>query len=192
MPSSVQQIAFGVILVLCAYLVMKRQMTMGTLLAGVSYVPILFSSISSLLGTRIGYESVKNLIYALDEILDSEQEQGIITAVEDGSIAIEINNLDFAYDREGFHIHIKQLSLKPGEMLAVVGESGSGKSALFDVLCGFYRINSGSVRVFGKEIGDIQPDILRQFLCLTSQNVILWNKTIEENIIYPIRKKNIP
>lgn len=73
-------------------------------------------------------------------------------------------------------------------MLAIVGESGSGKSALFDVLCKFYRVESGSVQIFGEEINDIQPETLRNIVRLVSQNVVLWNKTIEENIIYPAKK----
>lgn len=75
-----------------------------------------------------------------------------------------------------------------GEILAIVGESGSGKSALFDVLCKFYRVESGSVQIFGEEINDIQPETLRNIVRLVSQNVVLWNKTIEENIIYPTKK----
>lgn len=191
LPNIVQQIAFGVILILCAYFVMKEKMTMGTLMACVSYVPVLFSAISSLMGTRIGYEEVKNSVRAFDEIVDSAQEYGSIKKIEKVPLAIEINNLKFSYGRGDFCIHIEQLSLKEGEVLAVVGESGSGKSALFDVLCRFYKINNGSVRVFGKEINDIDPEVLRSTIRLVSQNVILWNKTIEENIIYPTRKKDI-
>lgn len=188
LPNVSQQLAYGIILVLCAYLVVKEQMTIGTLIAAVSYVPILFASLNALLGTRIGYEAVRNSIRVLDGIFDSAQESGTITELEDFSYALCVKNLDFTYGRDDFHIRIENLSLKTGEMLAIVGESGSGKSALFDVLCKFYRVESGSVQIFGEEINDIQPETLRNIVRLVSQNVVLWNKTIEENIIYPTKK----
>lgn len=188
LPNVSQQLAYGIILVLCAYLVVKEQMTIGTLIAAVSYVPILFASLNALLGTRIGYEAVRNSIRVMDGIFDSAQESGTITELVDSSYALCVKNLDFTYGRDDFHIRIEKLSLKMGEILAIVGESGSGKSALFDVLCKFYRVESGSVQIFGEEINDIQPETLRNIVRLVSQNVVLWNKTIEENIIYPAKK----
>lgn len=187
LPNVVQQITYGLLLVICAYFVIKGQMTMGTLLASVSYVPILFTSMNALMGTKIGYASVSNSIKNLDELMDSRQEMGEIREIYPNEYAVQIHDLHFSYDRSDFQIQIDDLDIKKGEIVAVVGDSGSGKSALFDVLCRFYKVEKESVRVFGEKLNDIEPNTLRNLFRLVSQDTFLWNKSIEENILYPKR-----
>lgn len=185
LPNIAQQIAFGILLVICAFFVMREKMTMGALVAAISYIPILFASLDSLLGTRVGYAAIKSALKSLDEIMEAGKEKGIVSKLDFSAFPIEIQNLDFTYGREGFQLKIRDLAVKSGEMLAIVGESGSGKSALFDVLCRFYQFQNGSVRLFGKELNAIETSVLRSVVRLSAQDSVLWNKSIEENILYP-------
>lgn len=190
LPNIAQQTAFGILLVICAFFVMRERMTMGALVAAISYIPILFASLDSLLGTRVGYAAIKSAVKSLDEIMEAGKEKGTVSKLDFSALPVEIRNLDFTYGREGFQLKIRDLPVKSGEMLAIVGESGSGKSALFDVLCRFYQFQNGSVRLFGKELNAIEPSVLRSVVRLSAQDSVLWNKSIEENILYPNSLKN--
>lgn len=185
LPGIAQQLSFGLLLFLCALSVRKGQMSMGALFAGISYIPILFASFNNLLGIQVGYAALQGAIDSLDELLDAPRESGSITQPDPAALPVMVRDLDFSYGREGFRLTIGELAVHPGEMVAIVGESGSGKSALFDVLCRFYPAKEGQVEVFGQEISRIDPIALRQIVGFSTQESTLWNKSIEENILYP-------
>ena len=192
LPNAAHEISLGIVLIFCAYFVMKNKMSVGTLVAIISYIPILFSTINIFFNTKIGYSAVKEALNGLDSILSSELEDGEIYQLNESTKAISFKNVEFMYERKGFNIKINKLDIESGDIIAIVGESGSGKSALFDILSKFYEVNDGCIEIFGVNINDINTDFLRDVLGLFSQEVNLWNKTIEENIIYPnpLNEKN--
>ena len=76
------------------------------------------------------------------------------------------------------------LSLPVGKVVALVGESGSGKSTLIDLLLRFRDVTSGSITVDGVDIRSVQQASLVQHCALVSQDLFLFNDTIESNIRY--------
>ncbi len=94
---------------------------------------------------------------------------------------IELKNVSFSYDSE---LVLKQfnLSIPKGKTVALVGQSGSGKSTIANLLTRFYDINQGSISIDGIEIKDLKLQSLRGLLGLVTQDSILFNDTIKENI----------
>jgi subfamily B ATP-binding cassette protein MsbA len=94
---------------------------------------------------------------------------------------IELKNVSFSYDSE---LVLKQfnLSIPKGKTVALVGQSGSGKSTIANLLTRFYDINQGSISIDGIEIKDLKLKSLRGLLGLVTQDSILFNDTIKENI----------
>ena len=71
-----------------------------------------------------------------------------------------------------------------GESLAIVGRSGSGKSTLVNLLPRFYDARSGSVRIDGRDVREYQLQSLREQIAVVSQDVVLFNDTIRNNIAF--------
>src|SRR5690606_35303090 len=95
--------------------------------------------------------------------------------------SVEIKNVSFSY---GENQVIKNLSLTvhKGEKVALVGLSGSGKSTLINLLLRLYNIEEGEILLDGKKIEDYTLESLRDCFALVSQDIFLFNDTIEENL----------
>ena len=102
--------------------------------------------------------------------------------IESISSGIEINNISFLYEDE---IVIDGLNLKipKGKSFALVGQSGSGKSTLANLICRFYDVNSGSIKVDGINIKNFKKDALRNLIGLVTQDSILFNDSIKNNLL---------
>jgi subfamily B ATP-binding cassette protein MsbA len=77
-----------------------------------------------------------------------------------------------------------ELHVKPGETLAIVGRSGSGKSSLVNLLPRFYDVTSGTVSIDGRDVRDYELANLREQISLVSQDIVLFNDTIRNNIAF--------
>ena len=98
---------------------------------------------------------------------------------------IEIRDLRFAYDTTGEAV-LQDMSLaaKPGQTIAVVGPSGGGKTSLVDLIARFYDAQGGEIRVDGHDIRALSLACLRENIALVSQDVVLYNDTVFNNIAY--------
>jgi len=113
---------------------------------------------------------------------------------EDDSGAIELprargdvvfDGVCFSYgDKKGPVLRDIDVVLEAGKTLAVVGHSGSGKSTLASLLPRFYELDSGNIRIDGVSIQDLTLASLRANISLVTQDVVLFNDTIENNLAY--------
>jgi len=98
---------------------------------------------------------------------------------------IDFNNINFSYHGgDSSILHNIDLHIQAGETIALVGASGSGKTSLVNLLPGFYSIESGEILIDGINIHDISLTSLRENIALVSQDVVLFNDTIRNNIAY--------
>lgn len=99
---------------------------------------------------------------------------------------IDIGRLCFAYPArpEVLAINDLTLSIRAGETLALVGPSGAGKSTLFDLLLRFFDSQSGTIRLEGIDIRNLELFELRRCFALVSQNPVLFHGTIGDNLRY--------
>ncbi|MBK8845349.1 MAG: ATP-binding cassette domain-containing protein [Bacteroidetes bacterium] len=98
-------------------------------------------------------------------------------------------NVSFSYD-EGNVLKNINLTIPKGKTLAMVGASGSGKSTLSYLIPRFYEISSGRLLMDGIEIKDIKLNSLRQLIAYVSQETVLYNDTIRNNILFGLQNKS--
>ncbi|MFT5082533.1 MAG: subfamily B ATP-binding cassette protein MsbA [Lentisphaeria bacterium] len=97
---------------------------------------------------------------------------------------IEFNDVSFGYSGDNKALDKLNLTIEPGETVALVGESGSGKTTIASLLLRFYRANQGSILIDGTPISDISLASLRRNVALVNQQTILFNDSISANIAY--------
>lgn len=97
---------------------------------------------------------------------------------------IEFDHISFAYDAEHPALTDFNLSVKPGQIVALVGPSGAGKSTVANLLPRFYDVTSGRLTIDGVDVRDVTFSSLRQQIGLVPQETMLFNATVRENILY--------
>lgn len=105
-------------------------------------------------------------------------------AFRPGLDGIEFDRVCFAYHPRRPILRDLTFSVAPGEKVAIVGASGAGKSTLGRLLFRFYDVDSGAIRVGGRDIRDLTLDSWRAALGVVPQDTVLFNDTLEANIRY--------
>jgi len=123
---------------------------------------------------------------SLFSIMDEPDEVDTGTVVKDRADGqIEFRNVSFAYgDQTAVVLHDISVTIAAGETLAVVGHSGSGKSTLVSLLPRFYEVTAGDILLDGVPIRDYTLASLRDNISLVSQDVVLFDDTIANNLAY--------
>lgn len=172
--------------VMYAVLSMRTEYEPGVLIAYLTGAALLPKSLRSL--SEVHGQIQKGIAAAesIFEMLDTPGE------VDDGDHAVdrvcgelEIKNLQFTYPGASDPaLNGVNLQVKPGSMVALVGRSGSGKSTLVNLLPRFYSGFEGSILLDGEPLQSYQLNNLRQQLAMVSQDVVLFNDTVHNNIAY--------
>ncbi len=128
--------------------------------------------------------SIFLLIDEENEVDDGEKEH-LITNTDGLTGKIEFRNVSFSYDKEQKNaLSDIDLTIQPGETVAIVGKSGSGKTTLVNLLPRFYDITEGKLLIDGFAVDDYTLKSLRNNISLVTQEVILFNDTIFNNVAY--------
>lgn len=120
------------------------------------------------------------------ELLDSEEQSddsGSKTLTSCGG-NLDIENVSFSYSPDKPLIEDFSLNVKAGQKIAIVGPTGCGKTTFINLLMRFYDVNSGSIKLDGTDIRDIQRNSLREQFGMVLQNTWLLNGTVRENLAY--------
>ena len=106
---------------------------------------------------------------------------------------VAFNNITFAYPQRSEVQVLKGINIeaKPGETIALVGSSGCGKSTVVSLLERFYDPLSGSVNIDGKNIRDYGLKNIRSQIALVSQEPILFDRSIRDNIFYGLPESHV-
>ncbi|KEI04395.1 ABC transporter ATP-binding protein [Clostridium botulinum] len=95
---------------------------------------------------------------------------------------IEFDNVSFEYEKGENTLNNLSFKAKEGTMTALVGPSGSGKTTITSVIARFWDVNKGKIKIGGKDIKNIKPDVLLKNISIVFQDVYLLNDTIYNNI----------
>ncbi|MDQ3394538.1 MAG: ABC transporter ATP-binding protein/permease [Bacteroidota bacterium] len=129
-----------------------------------------------------GLASGERIFKVIDTPIEIKDIDGA-TPIKDFKEGIRFNNVSFAYDKELILKDIN-LEIKKGETIALVGTSGGGKSTLADLIPRFYDPVQGDILIDGKSIKNLQLESLRDLMGIVTQESILFNDTITNNIAF--------
>lgn len=131
--------------------------------------------------------SVKKGNAAAERVLEILEQENPITSKKDATIKIAFEdkitfeNISFAYENENVLTNFT-LEIPKGKTVALVGQSGSGKSTIANLLTRFYDVQSGSIKIDNIDIKDFNLQNLRSLMGLVTQDSILFNDTISNNM----------
>ncbi|EEI24652.1 ABC transporter ATP-binding protein [Lentilactobacillus hilgardii] len=189
----IEYLGTAIVLLLGTIFVFKKQLTLGELVAYLSYVGILQSPISSfsrLLNqfqqSLVSYGRIMDIMALKPQILDAP------SAVDFPKIktGVVFDHVTFTYDvddPETSHkpaIRDVSFDIPFGEQTALVGHSGAGKSTITELLDRLYDIDNGQITFDGVSIKDIKLRSLRQNIAIVSQDIFIIDGTIADNIKY--------
>lgn len=135
------------------------------------------------------FANINQGIAAGGRVLELLDTKSTITSPEDGGVEltefseeIEFRNVRFSYESDREVIGGINFKVKKGETVALVGPSGGGKSTTSDLIPRFYDVCSGEILIDGKNIKEYNLPSLRKAMGIVSQETVLFNDTIENNI----------
>jgi ATP-binding cassette, subfamily B, bacterial MsbA len=162
------------------------RMTTGELLGFLTALGMLAQPLRNLIGVsgpmQQGIAGAQSIFEMIDE---PAEPQGGSRVVGRARGEVEFDNVSFTYESgKGPALSGIALKVAPGENIAIVGRSGSGKSTLVNLLPRFYDVKAGEVRIDGVDVRDYQLRSLREQIAVVSQDVVLFNDTIRNNIAF--------
>lgn len=182
----IEQVGVTLIIILTAYLVLDRQMTIGSIMFHI----LLFNNVSAPIRQlhRIYDQMNEALTYAegFFEILDADdaiEESGPLTG-ENLKGEFELQHIDFTYPNGTQALWDVNMTIPAGKTIAFVGLSGAGKTTLLNLLCKFYSPDKGRILLDGRELQQYDTHRLRRNIGLVLQKNHIFRGSIEENIRY--------
>ncbi len=128
------------------------------------------------------FASARRVFDILDEEPESSDANGV--EVENCNGSIEIKNVSFSYNPEVPLIQGLDLSVKPGQRIAIVGPTGCGKTTFINLLMRFYDVTNGEILIDGRDIRDMKRKNLRSLYGMVLQDTWIFTGTVRENIAY--------
>jgi ATP-binding cassette, subfamily B, bacterial MsbA len=182
----------GAVLIALALLYARDQINHGAMTVG-EFGTFVFAMLSAYTPLkRIGsfYQQLEQARGATAEVFDflalgeEESEKPGAVTLPPFSREVALEKVNFAYEREAAVLRDINLTARAGEVVAIVGSSGSGKTTLVNLLPRFASPVSGKVRFDGHDIEDVTLKSLRQQIAIVTQENILFNDTVWNNLCY--------
>ena len=160
----------------------------GDLVAYMLYITTLIATIRRIVEFaeqfQRGMTGIERFYEIMDAPVDIQDAPGAVPLrVTEG--AIEFENVSFEYpDDHNRVLRHLNLSIRPGENLALVGPSGGGKTTVCNLIPRFYDVTGGVIRIDGQDIRNVTLESLRSSVGIVQQDVYLFSGTVRENIAY--------
>ncbi len=168
------------------YLVSRQQITVGVLTAFIAYIGRFYTRLDSMSRivsvTQKAAAGAKRIFDILDHVSNVPDPVNPVRMPKiEGRI--EMDGIGFRYGNRSV-IRGLNLQIKPGEMIGLVGHSGSGKSTLVNLICRFYDVTDGAIRIDGVDVRRFAVADFRKHIGLVLQEPFLFFGTVAENIAY--------
>lgn len=161
-------------------------MTVGDFVAYVAYIVTFSTASSTFFSLPVIIQPVFTSVERLQELFRTETESGQSGEIIPDSIEgkIEFQDVSFSYVDETPVLHGVNLSVGPGEVVALIGRTGAGKTTLINLLLKFFTPQSGMITLDGYDLADLDSGWVRRQVSVVSQDLFLFHTSIEENIRY--------
>ena len=167
-------------------LILRGEMTIGILVAFLSYMRLFFQPLRELSQKYSIVQSAMASAERIFQLLDTRSGLPVLPeplGPQAVSGTLEFSNVTFGYDPDKPVIHNLSMKVAPGETVAIVGATGSGKSTLINLLERMYDPDSGRILLDGHDLRELDPQWLRNTVGLVMQEVYLLRGTIKEYIL---------
>jgi len=163
--------------------VIEGQIQWGVLVAMLQYVPRFFMPIRDIAERYNTLQVAMASSERIFELVDSTPEpRGGEWQADQLRGSIEFDGVSFAYKGEDWVLRDVSFVVEPGQSVAIVGATGAGKSTIINLVCRFYDIQRGAIRVDGVDIREWDVQALRRRVGIVQQDVFLFSGDVEHNI----------
>ncbi|MDR2268599.1 MAG: ABC transporter ATP-binding protein/permease [Rickettsiales bacterium] len=181
-------VGLGISLIFAGHFISGGSLTTGDFTAFILALTAAYKPAKSATGINEGIQQGLIAAEVLFDFLDSRpsirNEKNAIDLVGK-KMKVQYKNVSFAYNEtDGYVLHDINLTIDSGKICAFVGHSGGGKTTMFNLLERFYDPDKGQILINGKDLKKYTLESLRKNIAEVSQDVFLFNETIEENIRY--------
>ncbi len=177
-----------IVLIVGVYMIDEMVLTMGGLIASVILTSRAISPMGQVAALLSNYEQTKTAYHSLNDIMQlpverPEGKQFLHRDLLNGKITFD--NVHFTYpEEEKETLKGVTFTINPGERVGIIGRIGSGKSTINKLLMNLYPPDSGSILIDDVDISQIDPADLRKQISYVPQEVVLFNGTLRDNIVY--------
>lgn len=184
----IYSVLYALITISGSFIVISGGMTVGSLSAFLGYTNQYSKPFNEITGTITEFQNALASAARVFEVIDTPSEEPLSNEktvhgeISTGSVSIE--HVSFSYNKEVPLITDFNLEVKPGQRVAIVGPTGCGKTTLINLLMRFYDVDSGAIKIDGKDIRDMSYEEMRSHYGMVLQDIWLKNATIKENIAY--------
>lgn len=179
----INNIGFILITFVGCILVVEDKIQIGTLFTFNALLVYFLEPIKNIINLDNTIKEAKNsLKRVLDMVTYTKEDIGVISEFKNGNI--DVKNLNFSFNDRDYILKNVNLSINMGSRVMVVGKSGSGKSTLFKILMKYYNIKNNSIFINNVDINDYEMRAIKDNILYLSQNEILFNDTLYNNLIF--------
>ncbi len=174
--------------------IIQKRLTLGELVAFLSYMRLFFQPLRELSQkysiVQSALASAERIFHMLDTESSEADEQSQTNRKEPSSLQGELSfqHVSFAYTSDQPVLHDISFKIKAGETVAIVGPTGSGKSTLINLLFKFYTVDSGVISLGGTPLPEIETQTLRQEIGVVMQEMLILQDTLLNNIRLDTKK----
>ena len=182
---AVTGIGFALILLYGGLMVEKAVMTPGDFFSVLTAIYLIFGPVKKIGDAYTTLQETRASIERIDTLLDAEREERGTTVVDGFRKSLTFDRVSFTYPGNAQPVLGDiSLSIRPGEVIAIVGRSGVGKSTLVDLIPRFNKASGGTIQLDGIDLNGVDIFSLRELIGIVSQDIILFNDTVKENIAF--------
>lgn len=186
----VKLISTIIIYFFAAAFIIQNMLTLGGLVACVDYFNRMMLMMDRIYARIFRVSKRMASIDRVMEIEDFDSENDLSSNeqfdIAEGEVVFDA--VTFAYEDNKKVLDQINLSIRPGEKIALVGRSGEGKSTIAQLICRLYEVNQGEIRIDGKNINEIDVHSLRRQIGIVNQNAAIFSNTIRYNLIFSNKK----